>query len=324
MEKALSVQPLATAAGLQRAHRTPVTSPSSTDPPARAARPVSGSKPGMDSVSISNEARRMDAMQTPRGNSDRIQGPRSADGPDRAMRMMTELKESFFTKEGDEGFNARVDFNSDGMINAGDLGVLREKMRGYASAPPPPAQPEPAAEPDEVATLQGIRDSFYTREGEDGFNAASDLNGDGVVNVQDLGLFRQSQANVAEPVQPVPAELTGDDGTAVEAAASTVASATTEPVTGAVIEDPAPAVVEPATTGVSGISVDPATIGLASASNAGDAPTLDVASIRESLLDQLRNAFFTREGDDNFDATLDSNGDGQINVADFLSVRDSV
>ncbi|MFK7889116.1 MAG: hypothetical protein AB8G16_19835 [Gammaproteobacteria bacterium] len=324
MEKALSVQPQAMAAAVQRSQRTPVASPSSADPP-RAQRPISGSKPGMDSVSISNEARRMDAMPPPPEGGDRMQGPRSGAESDRGMRILGELKESFFTQEGDEGFNARLDFNSDGVINAGDLGMLREKMAGSGPTIRPPPQPEPVNEPEEVATLESIRDAFYTREGEDGFNAASDLNGDGVVNVQDLGLFRQSQGNDAQPVQPVPAPVTGgSEPAAATTAGPTIQSVTSEPQTTAVIEDPAPAVSTPATSGVSGIAVDPDAIGIATSASAGSAPAVDVASVRESLLDQLRNAFFTREGDDNFDATLDSNGDGQINVADFLSVRDSV
>lgn len=256
----------------------------------------------------------------PRGNNDRLQGPRSADMPARAMQVLGELKESFFTKEGDEGFNARLDFNSDGVINAGDLGVLREKMAGYAQTANPPAEPE--AEPEEVATLQGIRDSFFTREGDEGFNAASDLNGDGVVNVQDLGLFRQSQADVAQPVQPVPATLTGDNEAATAStAAPAIQSVTSEPDAGVVIDDPAPATVA---TGVSSLAIDPDTIGLASSANAGATPAVDVASIRESLLDQLRNAFFSRAGDDRFDASLDGNGDGRINFADFTVVRDRV
>ena len=318
MEKTLSVQPLASqSSAIARAQRTPAAAPSSTDPPVR--RAISGFKPLNDSVSISNEARRMEA-NPPRGNNDRLQGPRAANMPERAMQALGELKESFFTKEGDEGFNARVDFNSDGVINVQDLGVLREKMASYAQPVTPPAEPE--AEPDEVATLQSIRDSFFTQEGEDGFDAASDLNGDGVVNFQDLGLFRSSQGDTAEPVQPVPAALTADnEAVATSTAAPPIQNVASEPDASAVIDDPAPAAVN---AGVNALAIDPDTVGLATSANAGTAPALDVASIRESLLDQLRNAFFSRAGDDRFDATLDGNGDGRINFEDFTVVRDRV
>ena len=60
------------------------------------------------------------------------------------------------------------------------------------------------------------------------------------------------------------------------------------------------------------------------ADTSGATPAIDAAELRSSLLDQLRNAFFSQAGDDRFDASLDANGDGRINVADFLSVREEV
>ncbi len=315
MEKTALMQPLQSVAAVPRATRTPLGSPSTADPPAPALRALSGSKPALDQVSISNEAQRIAAAEDARasapGNNDRLQDAPVRSAADQAGRIMDELKERFFTRAGDENFSAKFDFNSDGVINVQDLGMLREKLAG---GPPPD---EPASTPP-AASLDSIRAAFFTRDGDDGFDATADLNGDGIVNVTDLGLFRKAQDDASQPVQPVPEELT---------TASDLQAVTSAQTTGVTVATPSPDA-EPTTATPAGVqtTVTPAVNPAATqeADTSGATPELDAAQLRANLLDQLRNAFFSREGDDRFDATLDANGDGRINVADFLSVREEV
>ena len=351
METTTVQQPLRSVAGLQSAAPSTVTAPSSTDPP-NVMRALSGTKPGLDRVSISDEAQRMAAARDARaasgaGNNDRLEsaGPRSM--ADRADSIMNELKARFFTRAGDENFKAKLDFNSDGMINVQDLGMLREKLASMRP-PEPPASPNasvttsapaaatqtgPATSQSQVPadstsasnvsepatassalTVESIRAAFFTRDGEDGFNAAADLNGDGVINVRDLGLLRQAQADTAEPTQPVPEPLLATGGS------------TPTPTSATGLTPEAPATASDGSNDASSATatpvVDPA---LTQEAETGAAATaLPTADLRASLLDQLREAFFSQAGDDRFDATLDANGDGRINVADFVSVREEV
>lgn len=334
MEKTAMMQPLQSAAAVPRAARSAVTAPSTADPPRPGLRALTGGKPALDRVSISDEAQRVAAAQEARaseaGNNDRLQdaGPRSAE--DRAERVLSELKERFFSRSGEEGFDAKFDFNSDGVINVQDLGLFREKLAG-GSPPSGPASPNLTAtaltppsqtpvdatavtqstepvEPDSATlavTLDSIRSAFFTREGDDGFNSAADLNGDGVVNVRDLGLFRASQPDVAEPVQPVPEPLTsvgGDEGTA-----STGVSTNGLAVDTAAPDDGADA---SATSGATAAFVNPAAT--QEADTSGATPAVAAADLRSTLLEQLRDAFSARAEN------------SRVNVADFVSVREEV
>lgn len=209
---------------------------------------------------------------------------------------MDGLRGAFYSKDGDDRYDARFDFNADGVINAGDLGMLREKlaMNGPVRDPQPPAaEPQPAP-----PTLQELRDAFYTRSGDDNFNAAADLNSDGVVNAQDLALYRDSMST---PVTPPQVQAVQPD---IGAAAQP-----TQPVPPTIVADPA------APANVKGGDAD-ATEPVVDA-----AATTQTASHRDNILAQLRAAFFSTRGDDRFDGALDVNGDGRINVGDFVAAR---
>jgi len=305
MNKPISALPMAAVAAQRKAPVVPASTPSSADPP------MAGVKGAADSVSISEAGRMQASVRGGVNSNNALATQTGSSSMTKAERIMTELKASFMTKEGDEGFDAKLDFNRDGMINAGDLGMLRQKMADNGMAPGPVADEPPAA-----ATVDSIRNAFFTREGEDGFDAAADLNGDGVINVRDLGMLRQSQDSGGEPTQPVPAEL-ASAGAGAASVASMVNNAAVgvEPVT-TPAADVAPlwaALASEASTGVA-----------ATQGNPSQAITSDPGSTRQNLLDALRDAFFSRAGDDRFDAALDSNGDGRLNVADFVSIRDSV
>ncbi len=340
MDTAAMAKPLSTAVAVQRASGTPVAAPSSADPPRAGTRAVSGAKPNVDRVSISDAARLQQA-NGPR-ESDRItqgQGPRS-----QADQMMADFKASFFANEGDDNFNAKLDLNRDGVINTTDLGMFKEKMASAGLVPPPPDDEAQAA-----PTLDSIRDAFFTREGDDGFNAAADLNGDGIVNVRDLAAFKLAQSDTSEPTLPISEPTTGpiDAQVAGVATQSSGVALNAEPDAPTVVSDPAGSTPQ-AANALAGNTNDDATATASGSFNtdpAGGVPeaatallnvaageatpgvagaSVDAQTTRMNLLDQLREAFFSREGEDRFDASLDGNGDGLINVADFLSVRDRV
>lgn len=184
-----------------------------------------------------------------------------------AERVMNELRASFFAVKGEANYNEKVDLNHDGVVNPLDLALAREKILGGA-------QPDPTVDPvdsDSPSMLESIRAAFFSRKGDSSYSAAADLNGDGVVNVQDLGLAR---ARVEKQTQPETAALESAGQTAV-------APGTTPPVVDDQTED-------------------------------ANAP-IDMAA--------FRTAFFARSGDENFNASLDFNDDGVINVQDLGLAR---
>lgn len=336
MEKTAMMQPMRSAMAVQRAAVTPINAPSTTDPPAAPARrAISGAKPATDRVSISNEAQRLNAAgsggATPNtGGNDRLENANPRSMSDRVQSMISELKASFLTRAGEEGFNEKFDFNSDGIINAGDLGIFREKVGSMAQ---PGAMPlvtppdnegtqvpvtstaQPNAEPaSSELTLDALRSAFHSRDGDDRFNAAADLNGDGMVNVRDLGLFQQAQSGVADPVQPVPQPVTAVNPSSQPVAGVAPSGDLASPETVAPSEGSVEA-------GVSAV-VNPAVT--QEADTSGATTEVDAAEIRANLLDQLREAFFSQTGDDRFNASLDANNDGLINLIDMVQVRDQV
>ncbi|MFK8014502.1 MAG: dockerin type I domain-containing protein [Gammaproteobacteria bacterium] len=312
MNPTATAQPLGAVSAVQKAPMTPVAAPSSSDPP-RAATPVYGAKPNADSVTISDAARLAVSDDPPRAQAppDRI-GALTPDAEmTRAEQIMADLKSSFFTSAGEEGFDTKLDFNKDGVINAGDLGIFREKMAGR-TMPDESGASAPTAPP----TLNSIRDSFFTQKGEEGFDASADLNGDGVVNAQDLGLYKQALAESAQPVQPVPAELNSTGVDAANPATLNTTESVDTATPGSVIVD------EGTLSSPTALSVTIPDV-TATASEAGTTQSADPAAARLNLLDQLREALFAR-GEDRPDSSPGGARNGISNVGDFISIRESV
>ncbi|MEL7450726.1 MAG: dockerin type I domain-containing protein [Pseudomonadota bacterium] len=111
------------------------------------------------------------------GSADRLPADSPAQRPSPALANMMQ---SFFTTSDMEGFDASSDLNGDGVINFGDLAALRAIESGAESEPPQKMDP----------MVHNMSDSFFTSSGEQGFDATNDLNGDGMVNFQDLAILR--------------------------------------------------------------------------------------------------------------------------------------
>lgn len=92
------------------------------------------------------------------------------------------IREAFFAVEGEDHFDASVDLNGDGVVNYGDLGLLRAREQRQVIDTPV----------DQAAELQQtVRDAFFATKGDERFDTAADLNGDGAVNYADLAMLRQ-------------------------------------------------------------------------------------------------------------------------------------
>ena len=111
------------------------------------------------------------------GSADRLPADGQAQRPSPALANMMQ---SFFTTSDMEGFDASSDLNGDGVVNFGDLAALRALESGAESEPPQKMDP----------MVHNMADSFFTSSEGQGFDASSDLNGDGMVNFQDLAILR--------------------------------------------------------------------------------------------------------------------------------------
>ncbi|MEM6640876.1 MAG: hypothetical protein AAF610_13350 [Pseudomonadota bacterium] len=317
MEKTANVLTRPDVSALRSAARPPVAPPSTADPPATGQVNTAGVQQNTDRVTISDRAQQLSAAQT--GAAASVTGAPASD----AERAVLEIRDRFFTTAGDRNFSEDFDFNRDGVINFEDLGQLQEKLASAngatlsAATPPSPSpvpdspeqgvvsgtnntQPLTQAEPVSVGsadaepalTLDGLRESFFARAGDDRFNAAADLNRDGVVNATDLGLFRQAQADTAEPVQPVP-DVVETVGSVDSADTAAVNAQSTDAEPAATVE-----------TNVPTQAVDAAS---------------DRATIRANLVDQLRSALV-----DARDRSEGRANAGQLDLTDYLSVNEEV
>lgn len=297
MNKAISPQQLAVVPA--RRHAATVGPPRQASPPAD-----SVPKPGVDRVTISASARAHHSGASGHAHGQSLHSSTStpASATPHAAQLqqaMDGMRASFHSKAGDDNFNASFDFNSDGVINTGDLGLLREKLAGGAPIGGPQVEPPPTDDPPAPPTLAEIRGAFFTREGDENFNAAADLNGDGVVNAGDLGMFKQSMST------PVAPPTVNSDAAGVK-----IGSAhTTQPV---------PDVVETMVGTTTSVTSEPS--GNTQAMSP-DMESTQASNTGQNILAQLRSAFFSSQGDDRFSSALDINGDGRINVADFAAAR---
>lgn len=107
------------------------------------------------------------------------QEPALPESPD-----LTAIRAAWNTRAGEPGYDPTLDFDGDGRIGSADLALFL----GGANRPAAPAPPEAQASADvpfsdQVKTLLA---SWGARLGEKGYNAAYDLDGDGVINSSDL------------------------------------------------------------------------------------------------------------------------------------------
>ncbi|NND60618.1 MAG: hypothetical protein HKN49_10150 [Gammaproteobacteria bacterium] len=113
--------------------------------------------------------------------------PAPAQPEQSADETLKRLRASMFSAEGDDGFDATVDLNSDGKVNFADLAIFRNG--GEIPTDPEPA-PQPAPSPG-GSIVNEIRDAFFATQGDEGYDPALDLNDDGRINFADLAALRR-------------------------------------------------------------------------------------------------------------------------------------
>ncbi len=137
-----------------------------------------------------------------------------ASGGDRVFtgKDVETLRGVWGTRAGEEGFDPAYDLDGDGRIGAADLafvlGSIAAQAATAASAAPTSdgtGEADGTAEPT-APTLEAIRAAWGTSAGEEGFDAALDLDGDGKIGsadlAQHLGSFAaQEQAVATEPAK---------------------------------------------------------------------------------------------------------------------------
>jgi hypothetical protein len=84
--------------------------------------------------------------------------------------VFSKIKSSWGKKEGDEGFDASVDFNADGAINILDYQKFLQSLK---------------------ADFEALKASWGTAAGLEKFNSACDYNSDGKINILDYQRFIQ-------------------------------------------------------------------------------------------------------------------------------------
>jgi hypothetical protein len=122
-------------------------------------------------------------------------GAAPADAPDAAANQSDPLspddllklvESSFNTTAGSANFNAQADLDGNNVVDVLDLNIVLGQMAEQnAGATEPPAAP----------SVDGILNAFNSAQGDDNFNAAQDLNGDGFVDVLDLNMMLSQQSS---------------------------------------------------------------------------------------------------------------------------------
>ncbi len=301
---------------------------------------------GADRVSISIEARQQLMISATSSGSVSQSGSTTSSAPpsdlaQEAASIMQGMRDAFFTRSGEDGFDAELDLNQDGVINVRDLAIVRQKLASAGvpvtdvsdpvpdtSAATAQVMSAPQTDTESTAaggTLDALKAAFYTREGEDGFNAAVDFNNDGVINAVDLGLARRGEAETTQPVPPTVTSAGDDSPNPVKETLNDLRAAFHTRVG----EDGYNAAVDFNNDGIVNVR-DLAMARAGSVSGAADvtqpvAPqTVESESFGDrarTLIQQLREAFYSSRGESRFSASLDANGDGRINVADMMGLR---
>lgn len=187
----------------------------------------------------------------------------------------------------------------------------------------PSAQPSPgAAQPSPItdgvtygqAELDSLLASFGAGQGSAQFNAASDLNGDGLVNFDDLNRLLSNFAPAAAPATqaapPPPAPTSKPAQT---------------PIASAAAEREAAPVATPASTPEATAAAAPLTPEAGTA-QAAPSPTgqTDGGGFDQSDLPSLLFSYGSRLGESGFDARFDFNSDGVIGFDDLNTALSSI
>jgi hypothetical protein len=119
------------------------------------------------------------------------------------MDVFNAIIEAFGSQKGDANYNPDVDFDGNGLINSIDWSIARQKYSSpadYAGAANA-AGGVPVADKDDVfgfnyGLVNLVLDAFGSQKGDANYNAAADLNSDGLVNIVDFNLAK-AQGNPA-------------------------------------------------------------------------------------------------------------------------------
>ncbi len=139
--------------------------------------------PQADRVSLTESARQLQLTESAPGQATPTKSDPAHDALTYAQRptpAMANMVASFFKTADMEGFDANSDLNADGVINFQDLAALRDIEAGAGAVPP--QHPK--------TVLNNLTDAFLSTESSENFDAPSDLNDDGMINFQDLAIFR--------------------------------------------------------------------------------------------------------------------------------------
>lgn len=95
------------------------------------------------------------------------------------------LLEAFGAQIGDDAYDESLDLDGDGMIGLDDLDTMLVNL----------SQPQDAPENPAGSTLDQLTAAFGLNEGDDGFVAELDLNGDGTIDLNDLDELLRSMTS---------------------------------------------------------------------------------------------------------------------------------
>ena len=146
------------------------------------------SAPRLDSSDVGMTYARTDSSVQSASN--RLPAQGNAQRPTPAMANMLA---AFFTTSDMEGFDANSDLNADGVINFQDLAALRDIETGVGGVAPETPK----------ALFNNMTEAFLSSEGSEGFDAASDLNDDGMINFQDLAILRSKMEASDATTEPL-------------------------------------------------------------------------------------------------------------------------
>ncbi len=234
-------------------------------------------------------------------------------------------------RSSDSRFDAQYDLNADGVINSTDLASLLGRFRPDEPYSPPPSGPapsQPSAGPRLSPDLKSLLGSFGRREGDEGFNAAYDYDGDGRITSYDLAqhLGRSASSGSSEPPRTDP---------------PTTPSSTSDPVLDAIRAawgaraGEAKFDAELDLDGDGAINARDLAFHLGAARNsgsggapsggdsAGGASAAGASSAPESIAESVKAllaAFGRRTGDQGFETRFDEDSDGAITSRDLAQL----
>ncbi len=136
--------------------------------------------PRSDSSDVGMTYARTESSVQPASN--RLPAQGNAQRPSPALANMVE---AFLSTSDMESFDVNSDLNADGVINFQDLAALRAREIGAGAVPPETPK----------AQFHNMTEAFLSSEGSKDFDAASDLNDDGMINFQDLAILRAKIEN---------------------------------------------------------------------------------------------------------------------------------